>query len=414
MKLPKKLLLLAALLLPLILWLALGDKLAAILAEKFGPVLARVGDGKFTDPVSFVLGRINEAVFLFYITAAIIAAGLTLRGLIDRFYQNRAIRGLRDGILVFVGLNLLVLACGNTVLFWSLFYDKVHIDNFAQYHIKRKLFSEDTGRQRLVLLGNSQTNRSIDEKILNAKLGEKIWSTDLTQPGTRGFDMLILERDIPLRKGDWVISYLSEIVFYGAGSGIVPPKFLHFADLDDLIELGGWNKLSPGSVRSGIAGRLIPLFRYRESISQRVLSWEIMGIDQFRHDSTLVPDLELQGSQNASGLHLSPGATFEKASFMRMSDELAALGCKLIIVDGDVHPALEKNLSPAVRQDMDRFLADLKSRHPGNVIVTDAGLYLRPTADAFDDLVHFTDAAQIEFTENLVDFLKQTYNASVK
>lgn len=403
----KKYLLLTTLVLPALLWLAAGRQIVALLAGKFGEALMRVGDGKFTDPAAFVSGRIKEAVLIFYAFIAIVAAGLFIRRLFERFFPRLGARGIRDGLLLFIGLNVLAAACGKTVLFWSMFYDKVNIDSFAQFHIKRELFKESMGPRRAVLLGNSQTNRCIDEKILNSKLGGSLWATDFTQPGARGFDLLILKRDIPLRPGDWVISYFSEVMFYGVGSGIIPPKFLHFGDLDDLVELGGWNKLSPGSVKSGIAGRIIPLYRYRESISQRVLRGEITGIGQFRHDTSLVPDLEQLAADSASSLTVGSHSTFEKQAVMRMADEVAALGCKLIIIDGDVHPALEKHMSQSVRDDMKSFLSELKSRHPDTVVITDAGLYLQPTEDAYDDLVHFTDAAQAEFSENLAAFLEE-------
>ncbi|MGJ8642770.1 MAG: hypothetical protein ACSHX9_05125 [Luteolibacter sp.] len=383
-----------------------GYNTALWISAMFGGTLERVSNGKFSDPVIFVHGRIHEALVLFF--AAVVISFLTV--LACRFAKNfltkSGANGLVNSILAFVALNIFAWFCGNTVLFWSLFYNKTHVDNFAQYQIKRGLMDEIRGSRRAILIGNSQTNRSIDEVAMNTAIGTKLWTTELTQPGARGFDMLILSRDIPFQKGDLVISYVSEISFYATGSGIVAADFLHFGEIPDLIEMDGWDKLSPGSIRSGLLGRVLPIHRFRKSLSHRILGWEMTGIPQSRHDASLVPDLDEQAADTASRLKIGSASNFEKRSFARMARELVAKGCSLIVIRGDLHPALHKRLGAGIEKDMDDFLESLGSEFPESITVIDGSTLAATDEGAFGDLVHFTAESQAEFTSSLIETLE--------
>lgn len=385
-------------------WLAfhlIGMGAARLIAKWCGAILLRVSNGKFDDPILFVHGRLRECLTLATVVLALWLVGSAIRRRIDRSDRSPGVRGLQQAAVLFISINIFVWACGGTVLFWSLFYDKKQVDNFAQYQIKRELFSELHGRRRAVLIGNSQTNRSIDEVAMNAMIGSQLWTTELTQPGARGFDMLILSRDIPLKRGDWVICYITEINFYGMGSGIVAADFLHFGELPDLAEFHGWSQLAPGSIRSGLLGRVLPLYRYRNSLSHRLLGWEMTRVHQTRHDSAVNPDPDAQARLSASKLGIGKGSEFEQAAFIRMADELSEKGCTLIVIAGNLHPALAKRIAPEVREDLAGFFKTLKHRHPDHVAIVDGSRFFVPDADSFLDLVHFTDNAQQRFTRDL-------------
>jgi hypothetical protein len=379
----------------------IGMDAARLIAKKFGAILLRASNGKFDDPVLFVHGRLREILTLVTVALALWLMGSATRRILKRTDRSPGARGLQHAAVLFISLNIFVGACGGTVLFWSIFYDKKQVDNFAQYQIKRDLFTELHGRRRAVLIGNSQTNRCIDEVAMNAMVGPQLWTTELTQPGARGFDMLVLSRDIPLKRGDWVICYVTEINFYGMGSGIVAADFLHFGDVPDLAEFHGWNQLAPGSIRSGLLGRVLPLYRYRNSLSHRLLGWEMTRVHQVRHDSAVNPDPEAQARSSASKLGIGKGAEFEQAAFVRMADELSEKGCTLIVIAGNLHPALAKRIAPEVRDNLAGFFKSLKHRHPDHVVIVDGSRFFVPDADSFLDLVHFTDKAQQRFTHDL-------------
>ena len=382
-----------------------GEVIATRLSDKFGSSLSAVSNGKFEDPATFILGRLWESLWLSLALFGLVISFVWLSRRLRRHSKNPGRVGLINGVLAFVAFNLFVWACGQTVLFWSLFYNKRNVDNFAQYQIKRLLLDEVHDRQRVILIGNSQTNRSIDEIAINSALKGKLWATELTQPGARGFDMLILARDIPLRKGDWVVSYISEISFYGAGSGIVAADFLHFGEIRDLNEMQGWEMLSPGSARSGLLGRLLPLYRYRNSLSRRFLGAEAVGIRQRRHDSSLTPNLDELAEITASKLSIGKGSDFEKKSFARLADQLADAGCRFIIIRGALHPALEDRLEDGVSDDLDGFLSALGTTHPQSVAVIDGEGIMPTDEESFDDLVHFTKEAQARFSASFAEAL---------
>lgn len=393
-------------------WLMLllfGRPAAHAVAGRFQEVLRKAADGKFEDPAEFVHGRITECMML--VTVAVLC-GFAAAGLwkwLGRYSNWKPVRGLIIGVWVFLLLNFLAFFAGSTVLFWAPFYNKTHVDNFAQYHIKRTLFEEIREKRRAVLIGSSQTNRAIDEVLMNREMGDRIWTTELAQPGARGFDMLTLSRDIPFRKGDLAICYLSEIMFYGKGSGIVAAEFMNFSEIPDAFDLRGWSFLSPEAVGSGLAGRALPLYRFRESLSHRVLGWTITHADQTRFDQSLESDLEQQARRRAPGLDIGETSAFEQAAFARMVEELSAKGCTLLVIEGQTHPAMRKFMDPAVVPQLHRYLSDLAARHPGRMILRNGTSFFTPAASDFADLVHFTDPAQRRFTLDLVNYLDQAY-----
>ncbi|RYD24090.1 MAG: hypothetical protein EOP88_01500 [Verrucomicrobiaceae bacterium] len=391
-------------------WLAFliaGKPVARAIAGRFQDTLQRAADGKFDDPVRFVHGRLAECVIL--LTLAVIG-GLTAAALwkwLGKYPRRKPVRGLVMGAGAFVILNLLAYFASSTVLFWVPFYNKTRVDNFAQYHIKRTLFSETTGKRRAVLLGSSQTNRAIDEVLMNRKMGHRLWTTELAQPGARGFDMLTLSRDIPFEKGDLVICYLSEIMFYGKGSGIVAAEFMNFSEIPDVTRLHGWSFLDAEAVRSGLVGRAMPLYRFRDSLSHRALGWTITHAAQLKFDQSLEENLEQQAIRRAPGLGIGDTSAFEQAAFARMVEELSARGCTILVIEGQTHPAMRKHLNPDVVPHLHRFLTDLAARHPGGLLLRDGTSFFPPAASDFADLVHFTEEAQQRFTLELVNYLDQ-------
>jgi hypothetical protein len=314
------------------------------------------------------------------------------------------LRGLITGVFGFLLLNVLAFFAGSTVAFWIPFYNKVQVDNFAQYQIKKVLFDE-IGWRRAVLLGSSQTNRSIDEVLLNQRIGGKIWTTEFTQPGARGFDMLTLSRDIPFRKGDTMICYLSEIMFYGKGSGIVAAEFMNFPEIRDAVDLDGWKLLPTDAVQSGLIGRLVPLYRFRNSLSHRAFGWQIANVEQMRFDRSLEQNLDQQAKTRAPGLKIGETSRFEQAAFARMVDELSAKGCRLLIIEGHTHPAMRKYLDPGITPHLHGFLSALAEKHPENMTLIDGSSFFTPAESDFVDLVHFSDAAQTRFTIELAGYL---------
>ena len=386
-------------------FLVAGKPLTSVIARRWEATLARAADGKFDNPATFIHGRMEEGLMLATVGLLLIAATFALWRTLGNRSAWRPIRGLVAGVAVFLFLNVFAWSAGRTVLFWALFFDKNRIDNFAQYHIKRILMEECHGKRRAILLGSSQTNRAIDEVLLNHEIGRTIWTTELTQPGARGFDLLTLSRDIPLRRGDIVVCYLSEIMFHGSGSGIVAADFMNFSEVPDAIQLRGWSHFPEGAARSGLLGRILPLYRYRNSLSHRALGWDITHLEQRRFDQSLEADLEAQAKRRAPSLGLSVASRFEEAAFARMASELVEKGCTLVVISGDTHPALRRHMNPEVIAHQERFLTGLAALHPQGFVLLHGNDFFPARDSDFTDLVHFNDDSQRRFTLGLSRYL---------
>ena len=389
----------------------LGTHIASWIASFAGDLLIRLGGGKFDDPAIFIHGRLREALWLVTLTGLLTFLIITLRNLLQHSrFKSVAIIPL--ALCGFIAINILLGYAGRTVLFWSFFYDKQNIDNFAQFQIKRQLHKEISGKRRAILIGNSQSNRCIDEVILNRSLGEELWTTDLTQPGARGFDMLVISREASLEPGDWVICFVSEIMFYGGGSGIVVADFLHFGDLPELYEYDGWDEMAPGSVKSGLIGQALPSFRFRKSFSQRIFGSSLTAIRQPAGEGKPKPDLEALAEQGRRAFSIGHGSEFQQAGFEKMAKELLAAEGNLILIAGYVNPLLSKKIDPKIGENLEEFTQRIQQLNPDRVSIIQGSDLLKPKPEHFTDLVHFTEPAQIAFTEALESRLQQEIDSA--
>jgi len=348
---------------------------------------------------------------LVLLTAAMVllAISLMLNRVLKKHASYASYRGLILGVVIFAMMNVFAWFAGKTVLFWSLFYHKTQIDNFAQYQIKNALLRELKGRARAILIGNSQTNASIDEVVMNELIGREVWSTELVQPGSRGFDMLTLIRTMSLMEDDLVICYLSEGYFYGGESGIVAADFFSLAEIPDLIELKGWELFPPGAAQSGLAAQIFPLYQFRKSFSHKVLGWDITNLQQRKFNQSLEENLETQARRRAPDLKFGKVSEFEQAAMSRAVQEMVSRGCTVIFIAGHMHPDVQRFMDQRLRPDMNRFLGRLKAEGKGRVFIVEGSelLHLQP-AD-FKDLVHFTSDTQRRFTIELVNYLKRQF-----
>ncbi len=382
-----------------------GQWAADTLAKHLGGTILRVGGGKFDDPSAFILGRLIEALWLSSSALLLIIAVMALHQKLQSWCRSRSVHSLTLALVVFAAINAFAWHSGRTILFWSLFFDKANVDNFAQYQIKTTLLRETKNRRRAVLIGNSQTNTNIDEVRMNQLIGAKLWSTELTQPGARGFDTLTLTRNMPLQSGDLVICYLSEVFFYGEGGGGVAADFLTFNELPDLLELNGLDQVPFAAIRSGLIGHMIPLHRYRKSLSNKLLGWAMVNLEQVRFDSSLETNLESQAKRRAAHLRENRSSGFEKAAFRRAVSELTAKGCNILLIAGHTHPALQHHMDPGLRRSMLDFLQVVEAENHGRVSIIDGAEIAVPKEADFVDLVHFGKNAQANFTHSLVSHI---------
>ncbi len=379
-----------------------GRLVALVVAGRFGSVLLRLGQGKVSDPTPFVQYRLREALWLVTLVLLWIAA----HGLLDRLIRTRIkyCRGVVHGVAGFACLNLWICAASNTALFWGAIGVGSGIQLQMQFHFKRILLEENLMPRRAVLMGSSQARAQIDEEILNQRLGTNLWTTELSYAGVQGYDLLLLERQIRRANPQVVVCYLSEGYFYQGSTSATLPWFFQFRDVLDSWRRGGFRYLVGKNIRAGLLGDLLPLFRCREALAQRLFGPAIVNLKQLQYDRSLQADLEARARENARAFHLSAESDFEKQAFEDFVARCQQANRQVVLLVGGYNPILARKIDPAIRADMMRFLDRLKSRYSCVVLVPQGDLPEQTPAD-YEDLNHVNPDMQRRFTANLADQL---------
>lgn len=386
-----------------------GAMLSQLIAARVGAALLRFAQGKFNDPALFIHRRVGELLWL--ITLAFVCAAM--HPLLERLIRRRAGVGrwgwTAHAALGFALLNLWIGAAGNTAIFWGAIGAGAGFQNLMQFHFKRIVFEENPATPRAVLVGNSQTRAQIDERLLNDRLGTNLWTAELHFPGSHAYDLLLIERQLRRANPQFVICYLNESYFYNGTAGETVPNFFGVRDL-----LGNWRSdaarhLDGKGVFYGLLGDVLPLFRYREALSQRVLGASAVQLKQSQYNTALAVDLEARALEAAGKSRLGGESEFQKAAFEEFVARCQRAGRRVIILDGQNNPILTRQLDPAVRVDMEAFLNQMMARYSNLVVVPGTALPPQAAAD-YEDLTHVNPEAQSRFTAWLAEFMKAQLN----
>lgn len=383
----------------------LGGRLARWMGDRFGGLLLRLGQNKFNDAVIFAQGRLREFLWLFTLAMGWAALQTALNRVLSRRPRLARHRWAVHGIAGFVMLNLWLAAAGNTALFWGVMGAGAGVQNYMQFQFKRVVFEENRAPLKAVLVGSSQTRAEIDENELNRRLGTNLWTSELHFPGSKAYDLLLIEPSLRRADPRLVICYLSEGYFYVGSHGEVPPNFLTLAELPDAWRRGALGHLSGEEIGCGLLGDLLPVFRYRDVLSQRLLGFAALNLNQPEYDSSLNMDLDARAAQMARGFRLNEESDFQKRAFEDFVGKCQQAGRTVILIEGGYNPILARHLDPAIRQDMIGFLAAVQRRHSNVVLLRTADLPVQTPQD-YDDLNHVNPDMQRRFTDFLAGWMK--------
>ena len=388
------------------LWFLLGKLLASVLASALGARLLKLGDGKFTDPAVFIQMRLQDLALLAS-AASLLTLACLLAGCWFRRRLPSRLRWVANSLVLFLCCNLFAAIASHTVLFWCLLFtgqDNTH--NYTQYQIKRGLMREIAVPRQAVLLGNSQTHAEIDKRLLNARLGRQLWTSELHFPGSRPFDMILSLEDLPPVKIDYVIVYLSEGYFYSGASSEADMFFMRWRDLGQFYECGGKNVDAGRFFPYGLLGDVLPLFRLREPIASRLFGFAILGLNQERRDQSLSADLAERARTAAATYRLGPESDFQKKAFALFAGKCRERHARLVLCCGQLNPILGRALDPALRPDMLACLRDLARRDPNIILLEESQLPVQTEKD-YMDLTHVDQANQVRFTEYMETVLQK-------
>jgi len=292
-----------------------------------------------------------------------------------------------------------------TVLFWGMLGAGAGHENYTQFQFKRLLAAEISAPQRAVLVGSSQTRAQIDERLLNERLASKLWTTELHFPGSKASDLVWIEPQLDLARPDLVICYLSEGYFFNGASGETTPNFLTLGEFLEAHPREVLKHIPAGEVGYGLLGNVLPLFRCRTALSQRLLGASMMQIRQAQYDAALDPNLELRAAKTATTFHRA-GSEFQMQALENFVTRCEKHDRQVIVLVGGYNPILAQKLDPTMRPEMIRFLKELQSRHVNLQLVLEDELP-RQTAADYDDLNHANLDMQRRFTEALAQMLQK-------
>jgi len=383
-----------------------GGWAAQLVAARFGGVLMRVGQGKFNDASLFVQGRFREALWLATLALLWVVAHRALDWLWRLRAGENPWRWVAHGVAGFVLLNVWVGFAANTALFWGALGAGGGVQNYMQFQFKRVMAEEVDAPMRAVLVGSSQTRAQIDERLLNERLGTNLWTTELHFPGSKAYDLLLIEPQLKRSRAQLVVCYFTEGYLYTGSHGETPPNFLSFGQLPDAWRRGALRHLSGAEIGYGLLGDALPLFRCREVVSQRLLGAAAAQMKQAQYDAGLPVDLDTRARDNARSFRSDADTDFQKRAFEDFVVRCERAGRKVVLLTGGYNPVLTRQMDPALRADMIGFLNGIAARH-ANVVLVPASALPEQTAADYDDLNHVNVPMQRRFTEHLVALMAE-------
>lgn len=386
-------------------WLAyfiLGGWITDTLADRFGQAVLRASEGKYTDAAVFIRHRLCDAGVLLTWAAGLVAAGTLGHGLIARRLPPLW-RWVSATVLVLVGVNLWLGLAMDRALFWTCFWSgKTHVPPpHVLFNLKRIFAEEDPVPHKILLLGNSQTKSQLDPAVLNASLPRDRHIWELHSPGATWFDLLLIQAKVRAIKPEVVVCYVSEGLFFSGGtndvSSVSLPLFFRLNDFPLYWQLGQGKVTAGQSMFYGALGHVLPVFRLRDSLAQRVYGWKVMDVAMARKFKTW-EGLLAHPEEVARGYALGPAADFEAAAFEEFIRRYEQQGTKVIVFPGRLNPQLEAKLDPRLRRAMRELLKRTAARHRNLIVVEESALPAQP-ASAYHDFYHVDKDTQKSFSE---------------
>jgi hypothetical protein len=378
-----------------------GGTIASTLAARWGERLVRLGEGKVVSPAEFLEGRMFEALWLTTLLLVWWLAHLWLRRWRNPLAQPR-FAWLTHSVLAFLCLNLWLAQAQRTALFWGLMWHGEQTQNLTRFHLKLVLAREEEAASKAAIMGSSQARAQIDEALLNSSLAPSLRTTEFHYPGARAYDILLLHARVSKAAPKLIICYLSEDSFYSGSVTEVTPNFLTVPAFPDLIRRGGAKFIPAERIGVGLLGHVLPTFRLRDVLAQRILGPAITQIKQRQYDTALSTNLHERIGHRIYAI--DDESRFQQRALEDFVARAGAARQEVILLPGQLNPILGQKLPPSVRADMIAFLRALAAKHPHVSLVEDLPVQ---TEQDYDDLTHVNKAAQARFTQFLAGRIEQ-------
>ena len=378
-----------------------GKALSNLLAARLGGFVVKLGEGKISSPTEFFQHRMFEAAWLATLLLLWAFVHVTVaRVRLDRSVPSRWSWVLHS-LLALICLNVWLWQADRTVLFWGLMWDGQETQNLTRFRIKLILAHEDHSTRRAVLMGSSQTRAQIDEELLNSLLGTKLRTTEMHYPGSKAYDHFLLQPILAPAHADYIIVYLSEADFHSGSVSEAVPNFFTFKALPDLVKRGGLKYIPAGRVGYGLLGQMLPMFRMREALAQRLLGPTMGQLKQQKYNTAL-QTLKERAASMAKSYELNEESRFQKQALEDFLVRGRDSNQRVILLAGQLNPVLGHQINPEVRREMMALLRSLAERFPNVTLIENLPEQVEKD---YEDITHVNKSTQERFTRFLAGWL---------
>ena len=256
---------------------------------------------------------------------------------------------------------------------------------------------------RAVLVGSSQTRAQIDEDKLNAQLGPLLRTTELHYPGSKAYDVFLIQPTVTRMRPQFVICYVTEAYFYNGSVGETPPNFLRLSDAPDLVRRGATKFIPKEYIGSGLLGQVLPVFRFRQVLAQRVFGAQAGQIRQQQYNAALEIDLAERARRVAKEAHSDEQSRFQQRAFEDFVVRCEKDQQKVVLLIGQMNPLFDRAADPRLRSEMLAFLRELARKHPNVTLVENLPAQ---SVEDYEDVTHVTKTVQERCTQFLAGWLR--------
>lgn len=378
-----------------------GSVIAKLLAARLSGFVLKLGEGKISSPAEFIQHRMLETAWL--VTLLLLWAYMHI--IVAKCRPSSPRRSwVCHSLLALICLNIWLWQAGRTVLFWGLMWEDKQTQNLARFHIKLILTREDHSPQRAVLMGSSQSRAQIDEELLNSLLGTKLRTTEMHYPGSKAYDDFLLQPILAPACTSYVIVYLSEADFHSGSASEIAPNFFTLGALPDLVRRGGTKYLPAGGIGYGLLGEMLPMFRMREVLAQRVFGPAIGQMKQQRYNTALEINLAERGASMAKTYQSNDESRFQKRALEDFLARCRDSNQRVILLAGQLNPLMGHQIDPEIRREMIGLLRALAVKFPNVTVIEKLP---EQTEQDYLDLTHVNKPAQERFTRFLAGWLEE-------
>lgn len=388
-------------------YFAFGAMLSRVLAGAAGELVVRKTRGLIPDPERFFRISLQETVL---ILTAVFVVALVLR-FASAAMKRRAIaapgRYVALAVLCFVCLNGLFVVAGTTTVFWISGY--LAYPNYKQafFNTNRTLIAKSPATRHVVIAGSSQGHSQFDAGLLNEAYYPDVQFANLSYAGSSAWDLRLTFGQYVSLAPEYVVTYISMMNFYDTnpgGSRIIP--LVTWSTWPDVLAYRDDGYIEREDVFHAALSLVFPAFKLRRSLDLSIfgpLAEKGFARPRARQAKRVVR--RSGASRYADRYELGEGSRYQQAAFIEFLERNIAAGIRPVVVVGQVNPALERAVDPAIMADLRRYVVELRQRYDDRVTFVERA-ELRHESTDYDDYMHISNEQRTHFSRRFADVME--------